>query len=80
MQYGAPAHTAGSTLKYLGQKHVRILSSPGNSPDLNPIENVFFYMVRQMPQTLPLNQNDLWARVQLVGHAVPKSLVHSLIR
>jgi hypothetical protein len=38
----APAHTAKVTKKYLKEKGIKVIENwPGNSPDLNPIENAW---------------------------------------
>lgn len=40
MQYGAPCHTARSVKSFLKEQNIPLLDWPGNSPDMNPIENV----------------------------------------
>jgi esterase/lipase superfamily enzyme len=39
-QDGAPCHTAKICTKYFTDSNIKVLSWPGNSPDLNPIENL----------------------------------------
>ena len=39
MQDGAPCHKAKIVMKWLSDNKYRVLEWPGNSPDLNPIEN-----------------------------------------
>ena len=37
----APCHTSKKVTKFLQDHHIAILAWPGNSPDLNPIEEAF---------------------------------------
>lgn len=41
MQDGAPCHTARSIKRFLDEQRVPVLDWCGNSPDMNPIENVW---------------------------------------
>lgn len=47
-QDNAPCHTSRSTSAWLARQQVQVLDWPSNSPDLNPIENLWGIMVRQI--------------------------------
>ena len=48
MQDGAPCHTARKVMKFLNYNNITILEWPGNSSDLNPIENVWCQMKNRL--------------------------------
>ena len=37
----APCHTSKQVKKFLNENHIKVLEWPGNSPDSNPIENLW---------------------------------------
>ena len=72
MQNLALAHKAHIILNLLAQNGVRVLDWPGNSPDLNQIENVWAFMAPILPRTLPRNEEELWERVNAVWTTIPQ--------
>ncbi len=59
----APAHTAKSTKSWL---NVGVLDWSANSPDLNPIENIWGIVKRKMRNKRPKNADELKATVTTV--------------
>ena len=48
MQDGASCHVAKKVKKWLGEKKIKVLDWPGNSPDLNPIKNLWNIMKNRL--------------------------------
>lgn len=58
-QDSAPCHTAKSVKNWMQSERVTVLEWPGNSPDLNPIENLWFMMKRKVRKHAPTSMADL---------------------
>ena len=48
LQDGAPCHKSKKVMALLNQQEFQVMDWPGNSPDLNPIENVWAEMKRKL--------------------------------
>ncbi len=55
----AHAHTAKGTKSWFNDHGVTLLDWPANSPDLNPIENLWGIVKRKLSDTRPNNADDL---------------------
>ncbi len=51
-------HTAKATKEWLKKKHIKILKWPSQSPDLNPIENLWRELKVRVAKRQPRNLND----------------------
>ena len=70
-------------MKFTKKSHLRPLSPwPSNSPDLNPIENVFDWMKRYVKNKLPTSEEDLRQAIREAFGDIPedhfKNLMDSL--
>ncbi len=62
----APPHRARITAEFLKSKEISVLKWPAQSPDLNPIENIWGIMSKEVYKEGKsyLNCDDLWEAVQ----------------
>ena len=63
MQDGAPCHTAKSIKNLLATQKIPLLDWPGNSPNLNPIENVCKLLKRENSTKKVTNRTQLIEKV-----------------
>ncbi|GFU42091.1 transposable element Tcb2 transposase [Trichonephila clavipes] len=82
MQGGAPCHTARSIKAFLAEQNILLLDWPGNSPDMNTIENVWELMKREVAKDVITNKTQLLERIIHVWHHHPqmKETVQSCIQ
>ncbi len=75
----APAHTSKGTKSWFNDHGVTVLDWPANSPDLNPIENLWGIVKRKIRDTRPNNADDLKATVKETWASIPPQQCHKLI-
>jgi len=80
----APAHTAKVTKKWLTDNSIDMMFWPGQSPDLNPIENIWAIISRALARKTFSNKEKLWEAVQIEWNNISSSqcakLVESMIK
>ena len=59
MQDGTPCHCSKVTKNFLNSNNVNLLEWPGNSPDLNPIENLWTNIKNKVSEKQPLSGAEL---------------------
>ncbi len=75
----APAHTAKGTKSWFNDHSVTVLDWPENSPDLNPIENLWDIVKRKMRDTRPNNADELKAAIKATWASITPDQYHRLI-
>jgi len=64
-QDNAPCHTSKSTLKFLKDNNVSLFPTPPESPDLNPIENMWHELKHFIRTTVkPRNKEELFQGIK----------------
>ncbi len=75
----APTHTAKVTKSWVNDHGVTVLDWPVNSPDLNPIENLWGIVKLKMRDTRPNNADDLKAAIKATWDSITPEQSHRLI-
>ncbi len=74
-----PAHTAKGTKSWFNNHGVTVLDRPANSPDLNPIENLWGIVKKKMRDTRLNNADDLKAAIKATWASIKPEQCHGLI-
>ncbi|KAK6026051.1 hypothetical protein OSTOST_08030, partial [Ostertagia ostertagi] len=78
MQDNAPFYVSKRSREWFDRHRITLLPWPGNSPDLNPMENVWGYMVRKMyaRNAQFRDVTELKRAIVEAWHQVNENLIH----
>ena len=77
---GAPCHMAKVKTKWFGEQNINILGPwPGNSPDLNPIENLWSILKRWVDKQKPTNSDKLQTLIMQEWAAISQDVAQNVI-
>ncbi len=75
----APAHSAKATSTWFKDHVIPVLNWPANSPDRNPIENLWGIVKRKMRYARPNNAEELKATIRATWALITPEQCHRLI-
>ena len=78
-QDNAPAHTAKVTKKRLANNSIDVIFWPGQSLDLNPMENIWAIISRALAGRTFSNKDKLWEAVQSEWNSISTSQCSTLV-
>ena len=79
VQDGAPAHRAKETKAVVKELDLDDLGHPPQSPDLNPIENLWAEMKRELHKNPASSIDDLKQKLGQIWYCIDKALVHKIV-
>jgi hypothetical protein len=79
LQDGALCHTSKKVMAFLREKRVAVMDWPGNSPDLNPIENLWSIMKKKLKEDHTITSlNKLQDAIKKMWVQMPNDLMMKL--
>lgn len=73
-----PKHTSRLAKEYLAENNVRMLEWPPQSPDMNPIENLWSIVKEDVAKKQPKNKSELKSAIIESWNQIPKTILEKL--
>lgn len=80
LQDNAPIHNSKICKKFLENEKIKIIQIPPNSPDLNPIENLWKEINTMCKERECKNENELFEVVKDAWEQIDKKYLESLVQ
>jgi hypothetical protein len=74
-----PKHTSHVAKEFIAENGINVIDWPSNSPDLNPIENMWQIIKNNVEKWMPQNINELNRFLVEEWEAIPHETVNNLI-
>ena len=74
-----PKHTSKRAKAWFQINRIQLMEWPAQSPDLNPIENLWADLKSAVHEAKPRNKEELWNTVQLTWAAIPVERCQKLV-
>uniref|UniRef100_A0A0K8TZE2 Transposable element Tcb1 transposase n=1 Tax=Bactrocera latifrons TaxID=174628 RepID=A0A0K8TZE2_BACLA len=74
-----PKHTSKCAKEWFRANGVEVMRWPAQSPDLNPIENLWTDIKKRVAEEKPTNSKDLWHVVKETWKAIPTKRCQDLV-
>lgn len=79
MQDNDPKHSSKIVKEWFLNEQIKVLDWPAQSPDLNPIENLWSDVKNEIAQHNYKNAEELWKGIQNAWYSIPKERCQRLV-